>query len=81
MAEENGKKVKIKEVKYGMSVLTNIGNYENIRTHLEVTAELEEGQDLNECINQLSKQVKDWARSEYIGIKQKRKIPENNKKA
>ena len=76
MIAENGKKVKIKEIKYGMSVLTNIGNYENIRTHLEVTVELEEGQDLNECINQLSKQVKDWARSEYIGIKQKR-----NKKA
>lgn len=63
--------IKIKEVKYGFSVLTNIGNYENIRTQIEVTAEIEENDQMIDCINSLSKQIKDWGRQEYRDIKQK----------
>ena len=69
--EENLPKMKIKEVKYGFSVLTNIGNFENIRTQIEVSAEIEENEDLFPTINALSKQIKDWGRREYKDIKQK----------
>lgn len=69
--EEDLPKMKIKEVKYGFSVLTNIGNFENIRTQIEVSAEIEDNQDLFPTINTLSKQIKDWGRREYKDIKQK----------
>ena len=63
--------IKIKEVKYSFSVLTNIGNFENIRTQIEVGAEIENNEDMLPCIDALSRKIKDWGRREYKDIKKK----------
>lgn len=63
--------VKVKEIKYGFSVLTNIGNYENIRTQIEVSAEIGEEDNITEVLDVLSTQVKDWGRREYKDIKRR----------
>lgn len=63
--------MKIKEVRYGFSVLTNIGNYENIRTQIEVSAEIEDNSQMLDCIDILSRQIKNWGRNEYKKIKAK----------
>ena len=65
------KKVKIKELKYGFSVLSNIGNFENIRTQIEVSADIDENDSIEDVLNVLSKQVKDWGRREYKDIKRR----------
>ena len=69
--EANEKKVKIKELKYGFSVLSNIGNFENIRTQIEVSADIDENDSIEDVLNVLSKQVKDWGRREYKDIKRR----------
>lgn len=77
---EEKPKMKIKEIKYGFSVLTNIGNFENIRSQVEVSAEIEDNSQMMECIDVLSKQIKDWGRREYKQIKSKamQTMPNNN---
>lgn len=64
-------KMKIKEIKYGMTVITNIGNYENIRTHIEATAEIESNEDFLASVEELSSQIRTIGRSEYREIKKK----------
>lgn len=64
-------KMKIKEIKYGMTVITNIGNYENIRTHIEATAEIESNDDFLSSVEELSSQIRSVGRSEYKAIKRK----------
>lgn len=66
-------KMRVKEVKYGMTVIANIGNFENIRTHIEATAEVEsEGdQDFTDCIHELSDHIRKIGRDEYRLIKGK----------
>lgn len=64
-------KMKIKEIKYGMTVIANLGNYENIRTHIEATAEIEENEDLVPSIKELSSQIRKIGREEYRTIKEK----------
>lgn len=71
--EVNTKKLKIKEIKYGISVLINLGNYENIRTNIELTAETSENDNIEDSLNELRKMVKEWGREEYLQIKQKKK--------
>lgn len=66
--------LKIKEIKYGFSVLTNIGNYENIRTQIEVSTEIGEDDKVEDVLDALSKQVKDWGRKEYKDIKRRTKM-------
>ena len=63
--------VKVKEIKYGFSVLTNIGNFENIRTQIEVSAEIGEEDKIEDVLEVLSKQVKNWGRKEYKDIKRR----------
>lgn len=60
---------KIKEVKYGMSILKNIGNFENIRTNIEVVAEVSENDSLDDCLDDLSVQIKAWAKKSYQEIR------------
>lgn len=72
MQQENTPKFRIKEVKYGMLVTSNIGNFENIKVNLEVTADIPEGADALECIEELGKTVKEWGRKEYREIKGKK---------
>lgn len=69
--EASKPKMKIKEVKYGMTVITNIGNYENIRTHIEATAEVDNNEDFIGCIQELSNQIRRIGRHEYAEIKRK----------
>lgn len=71
--EETKTNVKIKEIKYGFSVLTNIGNFENIRTQIEVSAEIGEEDKIEDVLEVLSKQVKNWGRKEYKDIKRRTK--------
>ena len=69
--QEQKVNVKVKEIKYGFSVLTNIGNYENIRTQIEVSAEIGEEDSITDVLDVLSTQVKDWGRKEYKDIKRR----------
>lgn len=64
-------RMKIKEIKYGMTVITNIGNYENIRTHIEATAEIESNEDFLSSVEELSSQIRTIGRSEYRDIKRR----------
>lgn len=64
-------KMKIKEIKYGMTVITNLGNYENIRTHIEATAEIESNEDFLSSVEELSSQIRTIGRSEYREIKKR----------
>lgn len=69
--EDRKPKMKIKEIKYGMTVIANLGNYENIRTHIEATAEIEENEDLVPSIKELSSHIRKIGREEYRVIKEK----------
>lgn len=71
LVEQEQSNIKIKEIKYGFSVLTNIGNFENIRTQIEVSAEIGENDNLQNVLDVLSTQVKDWGRKEYKDIKRR----------
>lgn len=61
--------MRIKEIKCGVTVIANIGNYENIRTHLEATAEIESESDLMDAMTVLNRQLKELSRKEYLEIK------------
>lgn len=74
LEKESKVNLKIKEIKYGFSVLTNIGNYENIRTQIEVSTEIGEDDKVEDVLDALSKQVKDWGRKEYKDIKRRTKM-------
>jgi hypothetical protein len=63
--------MKIKEVKYGMQVLANIGNYENIRINIEMTAEVENEEEVAGVIEELKKRIRPQIMAEYKQIKAK----------
>lgn len=65
--------MKIKEVKYGMEILINVGNYENVRKQIEVTAEVEEGETLEGVAIVLKNSIEPLLKEEYIRIKNKSK--------
>lgn len=65
--------MKIKEVKYGMEILINIGNYENVRKQIEVTAEVEEGETIEGVTIVLKNSIEPLLKEEYICIKKKGK--------
>lgn len=60
----------VREVKYGMTVIANIGNFENIRTHIEATADVH-GSDFTRCIYELGNHIRKVGRDEYRQIKEK----------
>jgi len=67
--EKKPAKPRVKEIKYGMSVLANVGDFENVRTSIELTADVMDGDDVDACIDSLRETVKSWSRSAYREIK------------
>lgn len=63
--------MKIKEVKYGMSLTINTGNYENVKIHLELAGELEDNDNIIDTINLLKEIVRKECRQQYKSIKNK----------
>lgn len=61
--------MKIKEVKYGTNITVNIGNYENVKTSIELTATIDETDKIKEVIQKLKNIAKEECREEYKKIK------------
>ena len=63
--------MKIKEVKYGMSLTINTGNFENVKIHVELAGELQENDNITDTINSLKKIVREECKEQYKSIKNK----------
>lgn len=50
--------IKVKTVTAGFSTTINIGNFENLKPEISMTAEVEDGQDPNEVQKSISKYVR-----------------------
>lgn len=61
--------MQIKEVRYGMEILINIGNYENVRKNLEITATVENDDTLEGVTTFLKNSIEPLLREEYKKIK------------
>jgi hypothetical protein len=49
--------MKRKTITVGRTLTINLGNYESDRPHAEITAELEEDDDLADCVGELIDQI------------------------
>ena len=63
--------MKIKEVRYGMSLTINTGNFENVKIHVELAGELQENDNITDTINSLKKIVREECKEQYKSIKNK----------
>jgi len=63
--------MQIKEVKYGMSLTINTGNYENVKIHLELAGIVEENDNIKDTINALKQIVREECKEQYKSIKNK----------
>jgi len=63
--------MKIEEVKYGMSLTINTGNYENVKIHLELAGIVEENDNITDTINLLKEIVRKECIQQYKTIKNK----------
>lgn len=63
--------MQIKEVRYGMSLTINTGNYENVKIHLELAGIVEENDNITDTINSLKEIVRKECIQQYKSIKNK----------
>lgn len=63
--------MQIKEVRYGMSLTINTGNFENVKIHIELAGELEENDNITDTINLLKDIVRKECIQQYKSIKNK----------
>ncbi len=57
--------MKICKVKYSMGATINLGNYENIKTSLEIEAEIEERDSIEAVIEELKSLARNQIRADY----------------
>ena len=62
--------MQIKEVKYGMSLTINTGNYENVKIHLELAGIVEENDNIKDTINALKQIVREECKEQYKEYKE-----------
>lgn len=63
------KGLKVKEVHCGVTILTNIGDYENVKSKFEVVADIESNDEMKSSIEFLQSELMNMAREEYVKVK------------